>query len=404
AVEAEPVGHRRKGSERATWHSVLRDPRGEGRRGCGGRTLCAARWKDECRERRLALRAPLSMSPMNRRKSVSSVAILALWTLGLTPCSSFAQALRQVKTIDLPGPKGQRFDYLTMDDEDHWLLSAHLGPGILYVIDVRANRLVKAIAGLPRITGVEYVPGFRKVYTSDWGEERIGVVDLQGMTVVKRLATAAKPNGSTYAAAFHKLYVADTLGKAVAIVDIQKDEITKTITFKSETGMPQYDSVAKKVYVNLRNTNKVAEIDPASDTVLGTYPVEGCRYNHGMALDSKYHRAFLLCNGTKTLTVFALDVHHAISHLPLPPGADVVKFDPGLGRIYAACSSGFISVFQQDDADHYRKLEDFPVQKMVHSLAVDTVTHRVYAPEQQENGQPVARMAVYEAIESKQKH
>jgi len=77
-----------------------------------------------------------------------------------------------------------------------------------------------------------------------------------------------------------------------------------------------------------------------------------------------------------------------------------VKFDPGLGRIYAACSSGFISVFHQDDADHYRKLEDFPVQKMVHSLAVDTATHRVYAPELQEDGQPVARMIVYEAIDS----
>ncbi len=81
-----------------------------------------------------------------------------------------------------------------------------------------------------------------------------------------------------------------------------------------------------------------------------------------------------------------------------------MKFDPGLKRVYAACSSGFISVFQADDADHYRKLEDFPVQKMVHSLAVDTATHRVYTPEQQENGQPVARMIVYEAIELGQKH
>jgi hypothetical protein len=103
-----------------------------------------------------------------------------------------------------------------------------------------------------------------------------------------------------------------------------------------------------------------------------------------------------------TLTVFALDAHKAIAHLPLPQGADVVKFDPGLGRIYAACSSGFLSVFQEDDADHYRKLEDFPVQRMVHSLAVDTATHRVYVPEQQENGHPVARMIVYEAVKSAQ--
>jgi len=120
------------------------------------------------------------------------------------------------------------------------------------------------------------------------------------MTVFKRLATAAKPNGSAYAAPFHKLYVSDTLGKAVAVVDVDKDEIVKTLKFKSETGMPQYDSAAKKVYVNLRNTNEVAEIDPASDVVLGRYPVAGCIHNHGMAVDSDHHRAFLLSNGTKT--------------------------------------------------------------------------------------------------------
>jgi len=313
-----------------------------------------------------------------------------------------AQTLKQIATIDLPGPKGERFDYLTMDDEDHYLLSAHLGPGILYVIDVRTNKLLKAIPGVPGITGVEYVPGLRKVYTSDWGEEKIGVVDLRSMSVIKRLATDAKPNGSTYAAPFHKMYVSDTLGKAIAIVDVEKDEIVKTLEFKSETGMPQYDAVSRKVYVNLRNANEVAEIDAATDTVLGSYPVNGCRYNHGMAIDSEHHRAFLLCGGTKTLTVFALDTHNAIAHLPLPAGADVVKFDPGLGRIYAACSSGFIAIIQAQDADHYRKLEDFAVQKMVHSLAVDTATHRVYAPEQQENGEPVARMIVYEAVEPAQ--
>src|SRR5215471_19420446 len=36
-------------------------------------------------------------------------------------CSLEAQTLRKVATIELPGPKGERFDYLTMDDEDHWL-------------------------------------------------------------------------------------------------------------------------------------------------------------------------------------------------------------------------------------------------------------------------------------------
>jgi len=311
------------------------------------------------------------------------------------------QTLKKVAAIDLPGPKGQRFDYLTMDDEDGYLLSAHLGPGILYVIDVRANTLIKAIPGVPGITGLEYVPGLRKVYTSDWGEEKIGVVDLHKMDVIKRLPTAAKPNGSTYAAPYRKVYVSDTLGKAVAVVNVDKDEIVKTLRFESETGMPQYDSVARRVYVNLRSTNQIAEIDPSTDTIVARYPIDGCQYNHGMAVDSKRHRAFLLCGKSRTMTVFALDSHRAIAHLPLPPGADVVKFDPGLQRVYAACSSGVIAVYQEEDAEHFQKLEDFPVQKLVHSLAVDTATHRVYAPEEEENGRPVARIIVYEPVMEK---
>jgi DNA-binding beta-propeller fold protein YncE len=207
---------------------------------------------------------------------------MLLASLGL-PSHVEAQSLREVARIDLPGPKGQRFDYLTMDDEDHYLLSAHLGPGLLYVIDVQTNEVIKTIPDVPGITGLEYVPGMRKIYTSNWEEEKIGVVDLHSMSVIKRLPTAAKPNGSVYAPPFRKVYVANTLGKAVAVVDVEKDEIVKTLKFKSETGMPQYDSVARRIYVNLLSTNEVAEIDPATDSVVGVYAVEGCQYKprHG---------------------------------------------------------------------------------------------------------------------------
>jgi hypothetical protein len=309
------------------------------------------------------------------------------------------QTLRKIAAIDLPGPKGQRFDYLAMDVEDHWLLSAHLGPGLLYAIDIQTNRVLKTIAGVPGITGLEYIPGMRKVYTSDWGEEKIGVVDLSSFRVVKRLPTASKPNGIAYAPPFKKAYVVNTLGKAVSVIDVNKDEIVKTIKFKSETGTPQYDTASRRVFVTLRTTNEVAEIDPATDTVVGAYSAQGCEYDHGMAIDSEHRRAFLLCGGNRTMTVFALDTHRAVAHLALARGADVIKYDPGLRRIYAACSSGVIGIYREDDADRYRKLEDFPVEKLVHSLAIDVATHRVYAPEQEESGVQVAKMIVYEAIQ-----
>lgn len=308
--------------------------------------------------------------------------------------------LHKLTAFDLPGPSGKRFDYLTIWPERHLLLSAHLGAGRLYVIDVTTNRVLHTIEDVPGIEAVEIAPDVEKAYTSNWGEHKIGVVDLKQMKVVKRLPVENKPDGIAYAAPFHKMYVSDERAKAEVVVDVQRDEIVKTIKFESETGMPQYDPVGKHVWINLQDSNLIAEIDPATDTVLAKYPVGDCRGNHGMVVDPEHRRAFLSCEDNELMTVFDLQNHKVITSLKMAGGPDVIKFDSGLQRIYVACGSGAISTFQQDDPLHYRKLQDFPVEKRVHSLAVDQATHRVYAPEQEESGHPVARMVVFDAAQS----
>jgi YVTN family beta-propeller protein len=322
---------------------------------------------------------------------------VVLGTLGLF-AKPGAPALKRVAEFDLPGPVGKRFDYLAIDTGDHYLFSAHMGAGQTYVIDLRTNEVVATVKDTPAVEGIEYIPELKKFYTSNAGDNTIGVIDLRQMKVIKKIPTEAKPDGSAYAILFHKLYVSDEQGKAIAIVDERSDNIVKTLHFDSETGMPQYDPVAQKVYVNLQDKNIFAVIDPVTEEVVGRYPVGRCEENHGMTLDPEHHRAFLACEGNDLMTVFDLDTHRSIAFLPMASGPDVIKFDPGLERIYVACSSGAISVFQMDDPDHYRKLEDFPVQKKVHSLAVDIETHRVYAPEQEADGKAVARMVVYEAV------
>ena len=170
-------------------------------------------------------------------------------TLGLVPQMNpemSGQTLKKAAQFDLPGPGGKRFDYLTIDTDDHYLFSAHLAAGQTYVIDLRTNKVVATVGDTPGVEGIEYVPELKKFYTSNAGDNTIGVVDLRQMKVVKKLRTEKKPDGSAYAAPFHKLYVSDERGKAEAVVDVTKDEIIKTLHFDSETGMPQYDPVAHK--------------------------------------------------------------------------------------------------------------------------------------------------------------
>ncbi|MFL6300225.1 MAG: YncE family protein [Terriglobales bacterium] len=306
--------------------------------------------------------------------------------------------LRSADYIEVPGPQGKRFDYLTVDSEKQHLFATHLGAGLLHVIDLKWNKVIKTIPDLPGIEGVEIAADVNKVYTSDWFENKIGVIDLTSLKIIKKIPTEAKPDGIAYAPPSHKIYVSDERGKAEAVVDVAKDEIVTTLHFDSETGNVRYDPESRRVLVNLQEKNVVAEIDPATDKEVGRHPLGECRGNHGMALDVEHRLAFLVCEDNNLLAVFDLGSHKVTASLPLPDGGDVVAYDPGLHRIYVACYSGYISVFKEDAEQHIRKLADVPVEKKVHSLAIDLKTHKLYVPEQEEHGRPAARIAIYDAI------
>lgn len=59
--------------------------------------------------------------------SLTSSAWRCLLFMALGTAISVAQTLKEVAKFDLPGPEGKRFDYLTIDSLDQYLISAHLG-------------------------------------------------------------------------------------------------------------------------------------------------------------------------------------------------------------------------------------------------------------------------------------
>ena len=148
------------------------------------------------------------------RKNVLLFTAAFLLGIGATGLGQTGPTLKKLTAFDLPGPAGKRFDYLTIDEDDHYLISAHLAAEQTYVIDLQSNRIVAVITDTPGVEGVEYVPELKKFYTSNAHDDTIGVVDLKQMKVVKKLKTASKPDGSTYAAPFHKLYVSDERGQS----------------------------------------------------------------------------------------------------------------------------------------------------------------------------------------------
>lgn len=324
--------------------------------------------------------------------------LAALVTAVSVPPANAAPALRKVAEIDLPGPPGQRFDYMRIDDAGRRLFVTHLGAGQIYVVSLGDLSVTGTITGTPRVEDVAHVPELNRLYTSTWGDNTIGVVDLATLAVVDRIPTANKPDGIEYAAAVGKVYVSNELARVVSVIDVRSNQTVKTIRFPSETGMPRYDAAAGKVYVNLQDIDMLAVIDARTDAVEAEIALPGCSGNHGMALDVAKRRAFVACQGNNVLVVVDLDRRQIIARFNIGRGSDFVDFDAALGRIYVPCSDGTMAILQQDDADHYRALDPLPVSPGVHTVAVDPRTHRVYVAEQIAAGQPVARLVVYEPV------
>jgi DNA-binding beta-propeller fold protein YncE len=58
--------------------------------------------------------------------------------------------------------------------------------------------------------------------------------------------------------------------------------------------------------------------------------------------------------------VFDSDTGQVLQTLPISTGVDDMVYDPVQHRIYVACGEGFVNVFEQVDADHYRSIGAVP--------------------------------------------
>jgi DNA-binding beta-propeller fold protein YncE len=339
-----------------------------------------------------------SRNSRRARPGVTRAATLILlfaWA-AIFSISTAAKSLKKIATIQLPGPLGKPFDALTIDSQNHWLFCTHTGVNALYVIDLENYKLTQTVTGLPGVRSVVYIPELKRIFASVSGEDSIDVIDASTFEVTKKIPTEAAPAAMAFAAPQGYLFVSDELARAVVVLDAAREAPVRILRFDSRTGTLQYDSVTQKVYVNLPDTHQLAVIDPETASIIASYPVGKCMGNSGMALDTQRQLAFLSCEGNNLLTIFDLRTHQPLNYLPMAAGGAGVALDPKLGRIYVACASGAISVYEEKDSQKCRKLSNFSAAYAVHTLAVDEKTQRVYVPEQEEDGMPVSQLVVYQ--------
>jgi YVTN family beta-propeller protein len=325
---------------------------------------------------------------------ILTLAVVFLSTVGAA-CVSAQQKklpLKQVQDVPLTG-KPTRLDYQSLDAQSGRLYIAHLGDSMMTVFNTKTQKVVGDVKDLKHVHGVLAVPELHRVYASATGTNELAVIDDQSLQVVARVPAGEYPDGIAYAGSVGKIYVSDKQGKTDTVIDAKTNKVIATIQLGGPAGNSQYDAAADRIFVAVHTLNQIVEIDPHADKVTGNYPLAGCKDSHGLLIDGKNRLAFAACEGNAKLAMFDLAKKELIAIYPVGDDPDVLSFDAGIGRLYVSAESGILTIFDERERSLVVAGQGFFAAN-AHTVAVDGVTHRVYLPLENVDGNPVLRIVV----------
>jgi len=301
--------------------------------------------------------------------------------------------LKLVRDVPLPGGPA-RFDYQWVDPSSGRLYIAHLGAGSIDVFDMRADKVIGVIEGLPGVHGVIAVPERHLVLATVTGDKQLAIIDDRTLAVRARVAAGEYPNGLAYDPKSNRAFVSNNTGLGIAVVDVEKAEPLPGIDIGGGAGNSQYDSVSGHIFVTVHKLAALVEIDPIARKVVAFHAVKGVRSCHGLLVSGDLQLAFAACGGQggPKLLTFDLTAKRQSSLEPIPPQADVLAFDQTRKRLYVSSSTGRAAVFQLSaDRQPTNAGEGF-VGPNAHTVSVDPQSHRVYFPLENLRGHAVLRV------------
>ena len=120
----------------------------------------------------------------------------------------------------------------------------------------------------------------------------------------------------------------------------------------------QLETPGPNIYVQLPDLTQIAVINRKTGA-FARWPMT-LEHKVPMALDETDHRLFVATHEPAHMAVFDTNTGHTVAEFPCVQDADDVYYDSGRKRIYIPGGEGYISVFQQTDADHYQLLAKVP--------------------------------------------
>lgn len=273
------------------------------------------------------------------------------------------------------------FDHAAVHVASHRLFVAHTANDALDVIDTATDRYLASIPGLPGVAGALVSEEDGQVFTSNRGENTVGIFSVDNPALITKVPVDLRPNGLAYDPV-HRLLLAAHVGDpaipgsfTVAIVDVAKQQKLTSIPVPGRTRWTIFDPLEQLFYVNISNPPCIVVIDPRQPGQVARHidiPGEG---PHGLDLDGRERRLYCACDGRQLLALHP-ETGQIFHEARLGGTPDVIFLNPALGHLYVAIGDpGIIETYAAPTLAH---LETIQTERGAHTCGFDTSRNKIY--------------------------
>lgn len=284
--------------------------------------------------------------------------------------------LRLVQIIPLPNVAG-RIDHLSVDTEGQRLFVAALENNTVEVLDLRTGKRIHTIAGLGEPQGVLFVPAFNKIYVANGVNGACEIFDGGSFAPIGRVELSNDADNLRYDSRTKSVYIGYGYG-GISLVDAPTDRLTGDIKLDGHPESFQLERKGPRIFINIPSSNQIVVVDRDKRRVMTLWPLKDAKANYPMALDEAQHRLFVGFREPARLGVYNTESGRLIASLDSVGDADDIFYDASLKRIYVIGGEGFIDIFVQQDADHYRSLTQIPTATGARTGLMVPETDRLY--------------------------
>jgi YVTN family beta-propeller protein len=318
--------------------------------------------------------------------------LLSIFSFVALAYAQSGEPLRLVGTVPMPQVEG-RIDHMSIDVKGQRLFVAALGNNTLEIIDVKNRKQVHTISGLREPQGIAYLPATNRLNVANGGDGSLRAFDGSSFQLLKTIPYGDDADNVRYDSREDRIYVGYGSG-ALGVTDKDGNRVGD-IKLDAHPESFQLETTGSRIFVNLPKSQKIAVVDRKTQAILAAWTTGGPQSNYPMALDEANHRLFVVCRIPARMVVLDTLTGKVVQTVPAVGDSDDVFYDSARQRIYAIGGEGAISVFQQQDADHYKEIAKIATSKGARTGFFSADLGQLFVAARRAGGNP-AEIRIYE--------